>query len=314
MRLITFKAPTQQEAMRRLRVEAGPDVMLLRSEEGADGVEVTAAVDAAEDDLGALLAPAEAGRMREEVMAALLRHKVPAPVCTAIENELGSVPWGDSTGLLAGALARRFRFAAINDSFSGAAALVGPAGAGKTAAVARLAAVAKLADREVVVASIDRGRAGGLEQLQALIAPLRLKPVVPSTPGELRVLVERHAQRGLLLIDTMGVNAFRGSELANAAEWLSGSGARPTLVLPAGLDVQDSLEIAARFGALGAQRMMVTRLDAARRMGAILAVADAGYTVAEASYSPLIGQPMLPLNPTGLSRLLLRPIGGETAD
>ena len=94
--------------------------------------------------------------------------------------------------------------------------------------------------------------------------------------------------------------AISPSITAAAVRWLA------RVVLPAGLDVHDAVEVVGVFAAIGARRCLVTRLDAARRLGAVVAAGATGVALAEASVSPLIGQPLLPLSPGGLARLLLR--------
>lgn len=310
MRLVTFRGRTLPEAMRRLREGAGDGAMLVGAREDESGAEVTAALDAVEDDLMALLAPARLADARAEAQAALLRHGVPQEVRHDLDRELAELHLGDATTLLACALGRRHRFEPIGVPSSGATALVGPAGAGKTAAVARLAVAARLAGHDVLVASTDVGRSGGVAQLRGLIAPLGMEPITVGSPAELRSLVEAQLGQRWLIVDTMGVNAFRGSEVTTAAAWLSGGGIEPVLALPAGLDAADTLEIAGPFAAMGARRLLVTRLDAARRLGAVLGLAGAGFALAEASVSPIIGRPMPALTPGGLARLLMRPLAG----
>ena len=58
--------------------------------------------------------------------------------------------------------------------------------------------------------------------------------------------------------------------------------------------------------ALGARHLLATKLDAARRLGGLLAAAEAGLAFAEAGIGPTIGQGLSPLSAGGLARLLLR--------
>src|SRR5689334_5150449 len=165
MRLRTLRARSLPDAMRLLRAELGEDVIIIGSRETADGVEVTAAEEQGEEDLAALLAPTAAGAVQAEVAAALGFHGVPPIVRAVIEAEVARAQAGDAQGALADALARQMRFEPLGLPIGRATALVGPAGAGKTAAVARLAAAARLAGHPTVVLCGDTGRAGGLEQL-----------------------------------------------------------------------------------------------------------------------------------------------------
>jgi flagellar biosynthesis protein FlhF len=309
MRLHTFRARTLPEAMRLLRDELGADAVIVASRELAEeggGAEVTAAAEPPgpdEEDLAALLTPAAAGPILAEVKAALAFHAVPAAVAQAIEPELERDRPADAASALAGALARAVRFEPLGAPAPGRTlAVVGPPGAGKTAVVARLAAAARLAGLPARVVCADPGRAGAFEQLTALLAPLGLAPEAAATPAQ----APAGGGSSLTLVDTGGVNPFRAAEVAALARWLAPGGAEAVLALPAGTDAQDAVETVGRFAAVGARRCVVTRLDAARRLGGVVAAGATGVALAEASVSPLIGKPMPPLTPGGLARLLLR--------
>jgi flagellar biosynthesis protein FlhF len=189
--------------------------------------------------------------------------------------------------------------------------LVGPPGCGKTAATARPVVDALLAGGEAQVISTDADRAGGPAQLRALLQPLGRAPIVVSEAGQLPArLTETGAAT---IIDTAGVNPFRGDELARLADQLRLVDVEPVLLLPAGLCAEDSLEIAANFVALGARRMIVTKLDLARRLGGTLAAAATGLALSAAAIGPTIGRGSTMLSATGLARILLRR-WGSTCD
>jgi flagellar biosynthesis protein FlhF len=84
------------------------------------------------------------------------------------------------------------------------------------------------------------------------------------------------------------------------------SAAQPVLVLDAGTGSADSAETAQTFAALGCRWLLVTKLDVARRLGGVLAAADAGLTLTEAGIGPTIGRGLARLSAAGLARLLLR--------
>jgi flagellar biosynthesis protein FlhF len=214
---------------------------------------------------------------------------------------------GDAAVLLAQALAGWARFRPLAPVGDRALMLVGPCGAGKTAAAARLVVDALLAGRDVQVLSTDTARAGGLAQLQALLQPLGQAPIAVTETADLPA---RLGEAGAAtIVDTTGINPFRGEELARLADLLRLSSAEPVLVLPAGLCPEDSLEIAANFAALGVRRVIVTKLDAARRLGGVLAAAATGIAFAGAAIGPTIGRGSAALTAAGLGRLLLRRSG-----
>jgi hypothetical protein len=64
----------------------------------------------------------------------------------------------------------------------------------------------------------------------------------------------------------------------------------PALVLPAGLDAEEAAETARAFQLLGCRHLVPTRLDAARRLGGVLAAADAGLAFTEAGIGAMRGR------------------------
>ena len=68
------------------------------------------------------------------------------------------------------------------------------------------------------------------------------------------------------------------------------------------------------FADLGATRLLVTRLDMARRLGGILAAADAArLSFSDVSITPNIAEGITPINPVSLARLIM-PHTDETTD
>jgi flagellar biosynthesis protein FlhF len=85
--------------------------------------------------------------------------------------------------------------------------LVGPSGAGKSLMVARLAQAASLAhgSEKVMVISYHDQRAGAWNQTQLLSAQSGVDCFRAINIGTLKLLLEEHANRRLILIDTSGV-------------------------------------------------------------------------------------------------------------
>ena len=90
---------------------------------------------------------------------------------------------------------------------SGVHVLVGPSGAGKSLMVARLAQAASLAhgSEKVMVISYHDQRAGAWNQTQLLSAQSGVDSFRAINIGTLKLLLEEHASRRLILIDTSGV-------------------------------------------------------------------------------------------------------------
>ncbi len=304
MRLKTFAAADTRQAMALLRRELGADAVIVATQElPGGGVRITGAVESQDLDLAELLAPPPPAAADRQLLAAADHHQLPAPLRARL-LEAARRAGGEPAAALGQALHETFGFAPLAGQ-AGALLLCGPPGAGKTVSLAKLAAAAALAGRPVAVITADIERAGGLEQLATLLAPLGLQPQPAADPPTLRRLVAGAAP-GQLLIDSPGCNAFRPADLGLLSHLLEASRAAPVLVLPAGLDVADSAEIGHTYAALGARRLLATRLDAARRLGGLLAAAEAGLAFAEAGIGRTIGQGLAPLGAHGLARLLLR--------
>ena len=173
MQLRVIHAADAREAMARVREALGEDAVILATQATADGgVRLTAAVERAEDDLASLLTLPDASAAEHEIAAALAYHAAPQVARNGVLAALPREAVGDTAVLLAQGLAGWARFRPLSDRTDRPLMLVGPHGAGKTAATARLVVDALLAGRTLRVLSTDTARPGGLAQLEALLHPL----------------------------------------------------------------------------------------------------------------------------------------------
>jgi flagellar biosynthesis protein FlhF len=184
--------------------------------------------------------------------------------------------------------------------------LVGPPGAGKTITVAKLAARARLANRTVSVISADSVRAGALEQLSAFTSILGIPLGKARGPDSLRdCIADAQATSDLVFIDTPGLNPFLQQDLDFLRNLTSGVQVEPVFVMAAGSDPVEATEIAGAFAELGATRLLATRLDMTRRLGAVLSAADAGqFMLCEVSITPHIANGLCNITPVSMARLL----------
>jgi flagellar biosynthesis protein FlhF len=304
MRLLSVVARDSNEALARLRSRLGEEAVIVGTRELKDGqVRVTAAVESGEIDLASLLISGEGSRTGDRLAALAAHHEIPEPLGSRLVEAARGLREADPSTALRHSLLQLFGFEPLSGT---PLLLAGPPGVGKTASVAKLATRAVLAGgSRVAVITTDGDRAGGVEQLRALLAPLRLEPAVAADPQALRRLLMQTAA-DLVLIDSPGLNPFRSRDLGNLSSLLRASGAEPVLVLAAGMAASDCAEIGDTFAALGASRLLVTKLDAARRLGGVLAAAAAGLAFCEASIGPTIGRGLAPLGAGGLARLLLQ--------
>lgn len=303
MRLRTVTAPDARQAMAKLRALLGEDAMIVASQQVDGGVRLTGAVEHDEVDLGDLLAAPQASPCLERLTRVAAHHELPEVVRARLLDAVRQLSAPDPITALGQALHQLYRFAPLPRSAR--LLLTGAPGAGKTASIAKIAARAVLEGHTVDVLTTDVGRAGGVEQLKSLLAPLQLEPRPAADPRTLKRLADDCAA-ALVLIDSPGINPFRSADLGRLSQSLEASGAAPVLVLDAGAGSADSAEVAQTLAALGSRWLLVTKLDVARRLGGVLAAAEAGLALAEAGIGPTIGRGLGPLSAAGLARLLFR--------
>jgi len=78
------------------------------------------------------------------------------------------------------------------------------------------------------------------------------------------------------------------------------------LVLPAGLDAMEAIDIASVFKELGARRVFATRLDATRRFGSLLMTLHRSrLAFSDCSHSPKVAEGISPLKPVTLARMMM---------
>lgn len=322
MRLKSFHAKTMSDAMRMVRQSLGDDAIIVatREEEGG-GVRVTAAVE--EDDLPA--APVSGGArgsrakappkpvepeidVGEVVADALQRHGVPATLAEQLIDAASGLDTEDPRLALGSALDSYFTFNPLPDGRTAVKplALVGPPGSGKTLVAAKLAARAVFKKRSVGVITTDTVRAGGVDQLAAFTRLMKLKLATVEDPDALAGAFEVHRKTDLVLVDTAGRNPFDAEDMQDLRAMLSAGEVEPVLVLPAGLDALEAADMALAFKAVGVRRMLVTRLDMARRLGSLLAIAArARLSFCDVSVSSKVAEGLTALNPLALARMMI---------
>ena len=307
MRLKIIRAPSMAEAMAQLRVELGPDALILSARTLRDGIEITAGLDTQ----STLSGPAPAAGMVPKLPdrrtpswppAAPPAARPPgrrAPIQALAEQHGIAEPLARrmSAPTLAEGLERCFRFAPI-DAQAGPLLFVGLPGSGKTSTVARLATRLVLSGSRPMVITADGRRAGATEQLAAYTRLLGLNLVVATHPVALCRAMTRHEPGASVLIDAPGCDLHDKLQMQEIAALADAVNARIALVLPAGLDQGEAADIAELHAAIGATLMVATRLDLARRLGSVLSAADAGQlALAEAGIGPGAADGLVPFTP-----------------
>lgn len=250
-----------------------------------------------------------AGASREEILkSALAFHGLGIKRIANLMSAVRRTDLNDPAQALASAFDSRYAFNPLAERPRRPVMLVGDPGAGKTVTTAKLAARALLAGHKVEVVTTDTLRSGAVEQLTKLLAAMKLTPVTVETPNALlRHLVRlKDRERTAVFIDSPGTNALSTSERDDLARFLAVDDVEPVLVMAAGQDPEEAADHARVYGALGVRRAIVTRLDAARRFGALLVAAEEGpLAIAQVSLSPYLSEPLSALTPGAVARVLL---------
>ncbi|MEL7028724.1 MAG: hypothetical protein AAGL49_05800, partial [Pseudomonadota bacterium] len=156
---------------------------------------------------------------------------------------------------------------------------------------ARLSVRPRMSGEAANMFGADVSRAGAVEQIKTYADALKASFWTIASPKDLKKSLALSGLQGLNVIDSPGVNPYDPSEIAYLHELLEMSAAEPVLVLPANGDRTEHEEIARVFHALGARRLILTKLDSARRLGAGLSAAHtADLALAQFGLSPYIAE------------------------
>ncbi|GAA0602306.1 GTP-binding protein [Caenispirillum bisanense] len=313
MRLKCYAADTMAEAMAMVRAELGDDAIIVSTQRaaGGQGVRITAAVEepmALDDEIEQVLTGVEPSPIADVVRDNLEYHGLPPALLERVVAKVRVLEVADATMACAAALDDLFSFAPLPPRKSPRPFLiVGPPGAGKTITTAKLAARAKLAGRSVGVVTADSVRAGATEQLAAFTRILDIELSKARGPESLRqVLQDSAGLHDLTFIDSPGLNPFNNNDMAFLRTLVEAADVEPILVLAAGGDAIEATEIADSFARAGATRLLATRLDMTRRLGAVLAAADAGQLMfSDVSVNPHVANGLCAINPVSLARLIV---------
>lgn len=323
MRLRTFTAPDMPSVMKLVRDELGENAIILSTEAsvGRKLVTVVAAVEEEEEafqqspttnhqqitdirfELQNIL---RFHNLPEVLVAKLLKKITDADMAEVIKNRRGSEELFRPA--LEKLLARSFVFDPLRFGTQDLRLmLLGTAGIGKTLTIAKLATKLSMDNQSVAVITTDNTRAGGIEQLQAFTNILGLELHIASDKNHLQKILQTLPARMRVLIDTAGVSPYDEAEFAELKELAKLPDIEPILVLPAGGDSMETIDIVEVFRALPIKRILVTRADATRRFGGILAAAAAhGLGFCNISRSASITDNIQALEPNLLAQMLLK--------
>lgn len=343
MKMKQITAATIQEALKLARTELGEDAVLLDQKKavGGKGITVTFAVDEADalsfddvmpeypESVVPFVAPhiqrATTAKVEIDhpaaamVLEALEHHHLPASLQDRLRMRLRSVQFRAgglhdvAESALADILSQILSFKSISTAANippaRALMLIGMHGAGKTSAIAKLATELTLHKQRVVLISCDNERLGGTDTLASLSELLKCGFHVAEDRAVLKALLKDYQGQAWILIDSPGVNIYEFQQLKALGELASLHGVEPILTCPAGMDAEEATEMAAVLGFLAPERMIVTKVDAARRLSSVFAaLGNSELALANISSSAKPTEVCSPASAAGLARIMLRPL------
>lgn len=303
--------------MAEVRTTLGPGAIILSSERGRKGnvsvrvaIEHEYAPDTGDAPNLQQEQPGFSGCEDEDTLtrieSALDFHRAPPSVNLLLLQSLGAVAAYDPVQALGAVLETRYGFTPLPSLPVRPILLMGPAGAGKTLTAAKLAARSVLAGHKTVLITTDLVRAGGASQLAQYADKMNVPIYRAAGPAELAALSEVWAPDTSCIIDTMGASPYNLTELRSVKNLIMAVDCDPVLVLPAGGDSVEASEIVNQFSGLGARGLIMTKLDATRRLGSILSALEAAAMVLHnVSITPYVANGLAPITAAALARLLL---------
>ena len=152
-------------------------------------------------------------------------------------------------------------------------AFVGPTGVGKTTTIAKLISIYAHRGKEVGVITNDTYRIAAAEQIrrvaQLVGVPIRVCP----RPQEVEAALQEFANRDLVLIDTAGRSQKNAERMDDLREVLAAAKPDEThLVVSMTTQPETIVDVAERFASCGYDRLVVTKLDEALKVGVVLDV------------------------------------------
>ena len=208
--------------------------------------------------------------------AAMKRHRLPETLAHALVRDAAGFPDISADAALAFALDQRMAPAPIDFEKARGILLVGPAGAGKSAVVAKIIHAAKLIGRRTELTRAD----GGLALFRT-----------GTNPPDLLTVMEADGFNPL--------NARAASAFSALGEI---EGVQTIGVISALNDAEDVADIVAAFRF---RRVIVTNMDRTRRLGAVLAAITGGARLAHVTHGPRPEEALEMLAPGVLASLLL---------
>ena len=151
----------------------------------------------------------------------------------------------------------------------------GSSGAGKTTAVAKIAAGFALKRKErIVVVSADDRRVGGLDQARAFAHIIGVALECAYGEEEMAAVLNRHDQAQLILVDAPGCGPNDQSERERQSRLFAAAGVQEVhVVIDALSSLEHMLDIVEASAVFSERRLLFTKTDEVSRPGSMLSTA-----------------------------------------
>lgn len=261
-------------------------------------------------------APAALGLTSTDLATVLNDHRVPDALADRLLQAASAHDNDDAQTALAHSFGIALDFQPIGEQLPGSIMLIGAPGAGKTVTAAKLAARAVLAGQQVDIITADAVRSGALAQSKAYADVLNQDVAEVRGADELALMLDTRAELGRsrpCIIDTPATNLHDRAELDHTARLVqacrgadTNSTVEPIGVIAAGGDIEDMAEAAQFFAQLGCRRVIISRTDATKRLGGVMAaLATARLAVAEFGIKPYLAGGLVAATPSRLADMTL---------
>jgi flagellar biosynthesis GTPase FlhF len=152
---------------------------------------------------------------------------------------------------------------------------VGPTGVGKTTTLSKIASSLALEEnpRSVAIITIDTFKVGGVEQIRFYAEGLNVELEVVYKPEKILPAIERHSDKDVILIDTIGRGHKSTAEIASLKAFLPESiKSEVHLVMSATAKYRDMVDTLKAYNHLGVDCLLFTKLDETSTFGPMLSV------------------------------------------
>lgn len=310
MRLKTFTAPTIHEVMKQIRDQLGENAVIVSTQSLKSGkaVRVTAAIDPNDPEIKAT-DRIEDIPPEEKLKQILDYHQISMSLKDELLADLSTRSQKDLVSSLTIALEKNLQFDRIGFEENECYILVGLPGSGKTMTAIKLATRAKMLQCPVRVVTTDFFRPCAVDEMKSFTKMLKLDLFTAQNAEELQNIKDKNAVQKPMIIDTTGINPFNARELKALEAFAKATSGKMILILPAGMDPAEALDVADAFKSIGCENIIGAKLDLTRRVGNLLEVAyESGYALTDFGVSRHPAEGLEIATPQFLAKAMLQNI------